>query len=395
MGLGKTVQSIAAISAYAHEWPVLILCPSSARFNWAKECFLWLGNKEENPDKQEKQSLSFLSKKQIQVLEGGKDEINDDAKIVVCSYSLIASFIDKGKIKTGSFKCIIADESHMLKNIKAKRTEKTIPILKASKRCILLSGTPAFKNPQELYPQLHALGGDESWEDEKTFKERYCYKTTSEVGGQNLLDLHLLMSKIMIRRKKSDVLNDSLTEKKRDMAYVTVSNPDLRKSINRRMDILLDMKGNLGKMARLIEKGKRSSQVDSEKEHCQSEELEKALQKMNLEGGDDDDAENEKKSAVVHKLFEMSGRAKIPVVIGQLKNWLNEREGKIIVFAHHHTVLDAIQNSLSGLKTIRIDGTTIPKVSHTSIEWLELIYLSTKLLCYVSEKRTTSYCISK
>jgi SWI/SNF-related matrix-associated actin-dependent regulator 1 of chromatin subfamily A len=362
MGLGKTVQSIAAMSAYAREWPVLVLCPASARFNWAKEFFLWLGKKE-NPDTEREQSLSSLSKEQIQVLEGGKDEIDDDAKIIVCSYSLIASFIDKGKIKADSFKCIIADESHMLKNIKAKRTAKTIPILKASKRCILLSGTPAFKNPQELYPQLHVLGGDKSWEDEKTFKERYCYKTTSVVGGQNLLDLHLLMSKIMIRRKKSDVLKDSLPEKKRDLAHVTVSNPDLRKSINRKMDILLDMKGNLGKVARLLENGKLISQVDSREERDVSDELGKALQMMSLEGGNNDDAEDEKKSVVVHKLFEMSGRAKVPVVIGQLKNWLNEREGKIIVFAHHHSVLDAIQNSLSGLKTIRIDGKTIPKVS--------------------------------
>ena len=235
----------------------------------------------------------------------------------------------------------------MLKNIKAKRTAATVPILKASKRCILLSGTPAFKNPQELYPQLHALGGNDSWADEKRFKERYCYKSTQLVGGQNLLDLHLLMSRtVMIRRKKSDVLKDSLPEKKRDLAYVTHIHPTLRKSIDRRMECLLDMQGNLGQMARLLHKGDKISAVDKEGKNDPSEELGEALQNMAIPETKDDDIDDEKNSVIVNKLFELSGRAKIPVVVGQLKNWLNEREGKIIIFAHHRTVLDAIENSV-------------------------------------------------
>ena len=38
MGLGKTVQAIAAMSAYAGEdWPLLVLCPSTARYHWEVE----------------------------------------------------------------------------------------------------------------------------------------------------------------------------------------------------------------------------------------------------------------------------------------------------------------------------------------------------------------------
>ena len=105
MGLGKTVQSIAAISAYSHEWPVLILSPSSARFNWEKECILWLGNEENGNKRKNPRSNKLLTKNQIQVLESGKDEIDENAKIVVCSYNSIASFIDQAKIKEGSFQC--------------------------------------------------------------------------------------------------------------------------------------------------------------------------------------------------------------------------------------------------------------------------------------------------
>ena len=42
---------------------------------------------------------------------------------------------------------IICDESHYLKNAKTTRTKTLMPLLKASKRCILLSGTPALSRP--------------------------------------------------------------------------------------------------------------------------------------------------------------------------------------------------------------------------------------------------------
>jgi len=37
MGLGKTIQAIASMAAYSHEWPVLVVTPSSARYHWDAE----------------------------------------------------------------------------------------------------------------------------------------------------------------------------------------------------------------------------------------------------------------------------------------------------------------------------------------------------------------------
>lgn len=44
MGVGKTIQSLAIISVYRHEWPFLVICPSSLRLNWQMEALNWLGD---------------------------------------------------------------------------------------------------------------------------------------------------------------------------------------------------------------------------------------------------------------------------------------------------------------------------------------------------------------
>lgn len=44
MGVGKTIQAIACAAAYIDDWPVLIVCPSSARYHWEHELLQWMKN---------------------------------------------------------------------------------------------------------------------------------------------------------------------------------------------------------------------------------------------------------------------------------------------------------------------------------------------------------------
>ena len=53
------------------------------------------------------------------------------------------------------------------------RTKETLPILKAAKRVILLTGTPALSRPQELHPLLSGLVPSPKL-TMKAFGERYC-----------------------------------------------------------------------------------------------------------------------------------------------------------------------------------------------------------------------------
>ena len=239
MGLGKTVQAIAAMSAYANEdWPLLVLCPSTARYHWEVEFRHWLGegsmeriaadaaatevgdggagwvvkggvddvdpsspgdvaphpgppSTEMSVATMKDGSFAFLERGNINVLTAGRDIIlksDGSTRVVICSIGLIVNLVASGRIRPGMFRAIVVDESHALKNKDAKRTKVVLPLLSSARRCILLSGTPAFAKPSELWPQLSVLGSrsargwghggnhDSSsgiWCDEEEFMSKY------------------------------------------------------------------------------------------------------------------------------------------------------------------------------------------------------------------------------
>lgn len=166
------------MSVYHEEWPLLVLTPSGARYHWESEFRNWLGvngaavtnadeimkfDEETKPSATQEEpstngenncNFKLLDDSEIHVLTSSKADIfpNKNTRVVICSYGLAPMLAESGKIKPGMFACAIADESHMLKNSKSKRTQYLVPILNACKRTILLSGTPALAKPHELYP---------------------------------------------------------------------------------------------------------------------------------------------------------------------------------------------------------------------------------------------------
>lgn len=74
-------------------------------------------------------------------------------KFVIVSYGLIAKLIDK--LNAMNFNVIIADESHYLKNSKAKRTKRLLPLIIRSKRALLLSGKNMLT--QSVYNDLYLI----------------------------------------------------------------------------------------------------------------------------------------------------------------------------------------------------------------------------------------------
>jgi len=206
MGLGKTLQTIAAIDI-ANWYPVLIVSPATLKLNWAEEYHKWCNDRE----------VSVWSKK------------NTDFKDVnIINYDILDKYIDK--LLKHNIKTLVLDESHYIKNPKAKRTKAAKKISKKVTHRILLSGTPINNKPAELWSQIEILGYAPFFNNKYSFYYKYCDAHKDNwghliiSGHSNLLELHnKLKIAGFIRRKKTDVLTE-LPKKTINIIPVELSN---------------------------------------------------------------------------------------------------------------------------------------------------------------------------
>ncbi|XP_027492831.1 SWI/SNF-related matrix-associated actin-dependent regulator of chromatin subfamily A-like protein 1 [Corapipo altera] len=300
MGLGKTIQAICIAAYYQNEWPLLVVTPSSVRFTWAEAFHRWLPS---------------LSPDSTNVIVTGKDNLTGSL-INIISFDLLSK-MDK-QLKS-TFQVVIVDESHFLKNIKTARCRAAMPLLKAAKRVILLSGTPAMSRPVELYTQIAAVQPS-FFPQFHSFGLRYCDARKMPwgwdySGSSNLTELKILLEEsIMIRRLKSDVLSQ-LPAKQRKMVVVA---PE---GINAKTKAVLEAE------AKRMAKGYKSKQ-------------------------------QEKEALLV--FFSRTAEAKIRSVIEYILELLESGNNKFLVFAHHKIMLDAVVAELEKkhVEYIRIDGST-------------------------------------
>jgi SWI/SNF-related matrix-associated actin-dependent regulator 1 of chromatin subfamily A len=273
-GLGKTIQAIAALSMYHEEWPVVVLSPSGARYHWQNEFVNWLGEAKQDipllefddnrgkvefePDEgqdeevcsgEPKPPMKPLLHSDVNVLTSGSDSIfpAPETKVVIISYGLAPKLVEDQIIRPGMFQCAIVDESHMLKNKSSKRTKLLLPVLRATKRCVLLSGTPALARPIELWPQMRILG---THEDEwLTNEDEFVRKYVKGGGQQARAELHtLLTGSVMIRRMKADILKQ-LPSKMREQGLVHVLDNAGREEFRKFLTALRQGKGALANLA--------------------------------------------------------------------------------------------------------------------------------------------------
>ena len=132
MGLGKTIQAIGLAKWFRDDWPLIIICPSSLRYQW-KEKIL-----EYSPD---------IDEKDIFVATTSKDLL-PCVPITITSYDLMVRMKDRFTIGANRFyRMIIMDESHYIKTDESQRTMVAREIARSCQRIILLSGTPALSRP--------------------------------------------------------------------------------------------------------------------------------------------------------------------------------------------------------------------------------------------------------
>lgn len=194
-------------------------------------------------------SDDIIQEEDICVIKKGTDTLRGQ-KICIIPYSIIDKIVEQRKILPEQFGIVIADESHNIKSVDAKRTHCVLPFLRKSGVSICMTGTPALNRPVELYTQLNGLL-PQVFNSYDQFVRRYCNAKPSTFdpnvldvkGSSNESELKLLLENmVMIRRLKINVV-ENLPIKARETRYVN-SDPKFASDINRiqKRSIFLDNK---------------------------------------------------------------------------------------------------------------------------------------------------------
>lgn len=333
MGLGKTIQVIGLINAKPDIKRVLIVCPASLKINWKNELMKWL-----------------VRPTTISVVHSLSEWLNTD--IVIINYEQIQKF--RKDIDKAQWDLLVCDESHYLKNSKAQRTKvvvghwdndpvKRIYPIKAGQR-IFATGTPVLNRPKELWTTVRALDKQGLGVDWHNFHVRYCNGYKNRFGWQidgasNLEELQTrLRNSIMLRRKKEDVLTE-LPPKRRQLIMLEPTTAGAKRALENEK-ALFDIERKMADLAREVEALSADQANQKYKE---------AVQKLH--------ACQSVAFADTAKLRHMTALAKLTMVMDYLINVL-ENENKIVVFGHHHDVIDGLVEGLAEYGVVSFYGRT-------------------------------------
>ncbi|XP_017752379.1 PREDICTED: SWI/SNF-related matrix-associated actin-dependent regulator of chromatin subfamily A-like protein 1 [Eufriesea mexicana] len=297
MGLGKTIQALGIAHYFKDNWPLLIVAPSSVRYQWAEAICTFL------PSVPTQYIYQFMN---------AKDFIG--SKIVITTYDLLVRAMSTFKYHIFGF--IILDESHALKSIKTARFKAVQCVVAQARHVVLLTGTPVLSRPIELYSQINLIMPNFMGYQE--YGIRYCAGEKGSygwdfTGSSNMQELQMLLKHTcVIRRLKSEVLNQ-LPTKKRE---VIILDPDV-------------IKVSTKEMVQMSQKLERKV-LNGMERHC-----------------------------ALLQYYNESSIAKQRAVCDYISKLFISKQ-KCIIFAHHQNVLDAICDVAESMNInyIRIDGRT-------------------------------------
>ena len=180
-GLGKTVQALAALEEDG-AFPAIVVCPASLKLNWERESQHWLPHR----------SVAVVS---------GTGTVAPPAEITIVNYDIVHAH--RVRLALRKPRALVLDESHYVKNPRAKRTQavrRLAESLGPDALRVALTGTPVMNHAEELIAQLRILGRLEDFGSGARFARRF-----QGIGAEERIHWHLRRS-CFVRRAKADVL---------------------------------------------------------------------------------------------------------------------------------------------------------------------------------------------
>ena len=203
MGLGKTLQALGFIRE-ANAYPALIVVLASLKKQWKNETKRWIN-------------------KDAVILDGQTPDKNfKPGPVTIINYEILKHW--KPALE-GKFKTIVGDEATHIKNSRSGRSEAFRELATECVHKIVLTGTPIFNRPNDLWHLLHVLDPI-AFPYYKSFVTKYCGAYEDKWGLKlgkptNMTDLRKITAGLCLRRKKSEVLKD-LPPKRREWIELDV-----------------------------------------------------------------------------------------------------------------------------------------------------------------------------
>lgn len=343
-GLGKSIQAVGVINALPDAKKVLVLCPASLRLNWEREMKNWLTKELE-----------------IFVVEKDLPAADDNFDVLIINYDKFSrnrkkEFADF--CKKYEWDVLIADESTALKEPSSARSQEILGyknkkgIIQKARKTLFLTGTPILNRPKELWPILHAAL-PKQFDNFYDFADRYCDRKWNGYGWDtngfsNTDELQeLLRTLLMVRRTKEEVLKD-LPPKIRQAIVLPSPNTNIKKLLEKERKAFSKVEKQISKMA---------NEADTSFIGGDREGFTKKINGMNRRQAEFNELSKLRKELAV---------AKIPLVLEFVENALEESD-KVVVFAHHREVCEAIRDHFKN-KTVLLYGGMDPRAQDEAVQ---------------------------
>ena len=311
MGLGKTVQALAMLSETG-EYPALVVAPPHLMRNWQNEIERFVRRPDGSPLR-------------VHVIKGLKPYPLPEADLYLMHYLLLRGW--KEALPDAQIPTVIFDEVQELRHAGTEKYSAASLLAEAANRVIGLSGTPIYNRGAEIWNvvnilDFHFLG------DYESFTREWCYGYGNQIVAKpELLGEKLREEGMMLRRTKQDVLKD-LPPKRRLVMAIDSDDAVYRKLMLPVRQTILQFKN------------------DAEANASQ-----RALREMEIERSE----------------RQATGIAKAPYV-AQFVRALLDSDEKVLLFAHHHEVMDIYKKELHSFSPAFITGRETPAMKERSVE---------------------------
>ena len=310
MGLGKTVQALAWLASTGL-FPALVIPPAHLTRNWQEETARFLRIDGAPP--------------RVHVIRGLKPYDLPEADVYVMHYLLLRGW--KETLPTLPFRAVIFDEIQELRHTGTEKYSAASLLSESCEHVIGLSGTPIYNKGGEIWNVINILDyhflGD--WE---SFSREWCYGYGNAVVVKpDLLGAYLKREGLMLRRTKQEVLKE-LPPKRRlvqeldwnDKVYARLMEPILPELLRWRSDDTLTASARAMLEEQISQRARQATGVAKAPYVCQ---FVRAL----LEGGE-----------------------------------------KVLLFAHHHEVMDIYKKELHAFAPGFITGRETSAMKDRAVE---------------------------